>query len=461
MTAWLSRRRQAASGLRADMFSSLRNNRNYRRYFSGQAISLIGTWMQSIAQSYFVFQLTHSATDVGYVVALQTLPVLLLGPYGGVVADRVDKRRLMIALQSMMGVLALALGVLTVTHVVRLWQIGLLAVLLGLNNTFENPSRQAFVLEMVGPTELRNAVTLNSVLVNAARAVGPAVAGILIATVGVGVCFLVNGASFAAVVFSLLTLDTSLLQPSKPTRRARGQLREGLSYVAHEPGLLVPLIMMALVGCLAYEFSVTLPVVSSRVFHGGSETYGFMTAAMGVGAVVGGLWSAARGNTGLASLTRSAGVFGVLILLAALAPDLGVELVALAMVGAASVTFLAKGNSTLQLTASPQMRGRVMSLWSVAFLGSTPIGGPLAGWVAEHAGARWGLGLGALACLAAAAFATVMIRHSRAPKMIPIQRPGLAGPGESLDVAAVVDVASGAQPAGDAAADLPSVVAGR
>jgi MFS family permease len=441
MSAWLARRNAALVGLRADMFSSL-HNPNYRRYLAGQAISLIGTWMQSIAQSYFVYQLTRSATDVGYIVALQTIPVLLLGPYGGVIADRVDKRRMMMTLQSMMGVLALVLGLLTVTGVVRLWQIAVLAVLLGLNNTFENPARQTFVLEMVGAAELRNAVTLNSVLVNAARAIGPAVAGILIATVGVGICFLLNAVSFAAVVFSLATLDKTQLERSDRTHRAKGQLREGLRYVAGEPALLVPLIMMAVVGCLAYEFQVTLPVIAGTTFHGGSVTYGFMTAAMGLGAVVGGLYGAARGRTGLAALIRSSAIFGIVIALAAVAPNLVVELVALALVGAASVTFLSKGNSTLQLTATPQMRGRVMALWAVAFLGSTPIGGPFDGWVAQTFGARWGLGVGSVACLVAAAFALAMSR--RASRRISV---GVATVG-------VVAAGSGSQPGADAAADL-------
>ena len=205
---------------------------NYRRYFGGQAISLIGTWMQMTAQAWLVLSLTHSSTALGLIVALQTLPVLLLGPYGGVIADRVDKRRLMIALQTAMGVQALILGVLTVTGAVQVWQIGVLAALLGLNNAFENPARQSFMLEMVGPEHLRNAVSLNSVLVNVARAIGPAVAGILIATVGDGVCFLVNAASFVAVVASLMTHGPRRrCRPTEPTPRARGQLREGLRYV--------------------------------------------------------------------------------------------------------------------------------------------------------------------------------------------------------------------------------------
>src|SRR5580693_4885807 len=210
---------------------------NYRRYVAGQSVSLIGTWMQMAAQSWLVLSLTGSATTLGVIVALQTLPVLLLGPYGGVIADRVDKRRLMVILQIAMGVQALILGVLTVTGAVRLWEIGALALLLGLNNAFENPARQSFMLEMIGPEDLRNAVSLNSVLVNVARTIGPAVAGILIATVGTGVCFLVNAASFAAVIASLVTLDRSALNPTKPTPRAPGQLREGLHYVRRTPEL--------------------------------------------------------------------------------------------------------------------------------------------------------------------------------------------------------------------------------
>jgi MFS family permease len=395
--------------LREQMFSSL-HNPNYRRYSIGQATSLVGTWMQTVAQSWLVLQLTGSATAIGFVVALQTLPVLLLGPYGGVVADRLDKRRLMMGLQAMMGLLALVLGLLTLTHEIRLWQVYVLAVLLGLNNCFENPARQAFVLEMVGPADLRNAVSLNSVLVNVARAVGPAVAGIVIAAGGIGFCFLLNAASFVAVVLSLARLDVGALRPSKPTPRARGQLWAGLGYVRATPTLAVPLLMMALIGCLAYEFQVVLPILTREDFHGGSATYGFMTAAMGAGAVLGGLYVAARGHTGIPALIWSAATLGVTMLAAAAAPTLALELVVIALVGASSVAFLATGNSTLQLESTPDMRGRVMALWAVAFLGSTPIGGPVAGFVSEQFGARVGLLMGALACLVAALAAAYTLR---------------------------------------------------
>jgi MFS family permease len=384
---------------------------NYRRYFAGQAISLSGTWMQMAAQAWLVLTLTGSATTLGLIVAAQTLPILLLGPYGGVIADRVDKRKTMIFLQAMMGLQALALGILTVTGEVRVWQIALLAALLGLNNAFENPARQSFMLEMVGPEHLRNAISLNSVLVNVARTIGPAVAGLLIATVGEGVCFLANAASFVAVIVSLLSLDLAAIHPSPPSGRAPGQLREGLRYIRGNKDLLVPLLMMALTGMLAYEFQVTLPVMARQGLHVGATGYGFMTAAMGAGAVAGGLLVAAVGRTGLRPLVLAAGAFGGVIMLAALAPTLPVELAALALVGWASISFMATGNSTLQLAAEPSMRGRVMSFWFVAFQGSTPIGGPIVGWVMAQAGARAGLGVGAITCLLVALLGVLALRE--------------------------------------------------
>lgn len=400
-------------GVARHTFSSL-SNPNYRKFFFGQTTSLVGTWMQTTAQSWLVFTLTHSATDIGFVVALQTLPVLLLGPYGGVIADRVDKRRLMIVLQSAMGVQAAVLAVLSILHVVTYLDVCILAIVLGLNNCFENPSRQAFVLEMVGQDNLRNAVSLNSTMNNVARAVGPAVAGLIIAAAGEGWCFALNSASFIAVVASLMAMDRSTLHPSVPTVRAKGQLREGFRYVARTPGLAIPLVMMALVGMLAYEFQVTLPIVAGTVFHGSSAVYGVLMAAMGIGAIIGGLWTAARGKTGVRAMIRAALIFGAFMSFAALSPVLAVELIALAFVGFASVSFLSMANSTLQLSTDPQMRGRVMALWAVAFLGSTPIGGPVIGWITSEAGARVGLGVGALSCIAAAGFGYLAIRHLRA-----------------------------------------------
>jgi MFS family permease len=398
--------------LRRQTFASL-STPNYRRFLGGQAVSMAGTWMQTIAQSWLVLQLTGSATAVGLVVALQTLPILLLGPYAGVVVDRLDKRRLMIGLLAVMGAQALVLGALTATGAVQLWHVYVLAFLLGTISSFENPARQTFVQELVGSTNLRNAVSLNSVLVNVSRAVGPAVAGLVIATGGLALCFLLNAISFLAVISSLARLDISALTPSTPTPRAPGQLREGLAYVRRTPALAVPLVMMALVGCLAYEFQVVLPIVASETFAGDARTYGFLTAAMGIGAVVGGLAMAAWGRTGMWSLAGSAAAFGVAMLATALAPTLAVALVGMGLVGAASVTFQSTGNSTLQLASAPHMRGRVMALWAVAFLGSTPIGGPIAGYVSQHFGGRAGLALGAVACLLAAALTAVVARREQ------------------------------------------------
>jgi len=392
---------------------------------------MVGTWMQMTAQSWLVLTLTHSSTDLGLTVALQAVPVLFLGPYGGVIADRVDKRRLMIALQIAMGFQALMLGLLVVFGSARFWEICLLAVVLGLNNAFENSARQAFVREMVGKDELRNAITLNSVTVNAARAVGPAIGGVLIATVGIGVCFLLNAASFAAVVTSLLIMDRSALRPSPPSGRAGGQLREGLRYAARTPTIAVPLAMMGLVGLLAYEFSVSLPVLTERSFHGGAEAYGFMTAAMGIGAVIGGLFTAARGRTGLRSMIIASVGFGAAILVCAFAPFLGLACAALLFVGWASVSFIAIGNSTIQLSAEPSMRGRVLALWQVAFQGTTPVGGPAIGWIIALTDPRIGLAVGGASCFAAAIGGVVLARRyrrARPPKAMQLESPASAGP---------------------------------
>jgi MFS family permease len=387
----------------ARTFVSLRTP-NYRRFFVGQALSLTGTWMQSVALAWLVLQLTGSATWIGVAIALQTLPILLLGPYGGVVVDRVDKRRLLVGTQTAAAAQALLLGALTVAGDVTLGWVLVLSLVLGLINAVDNPGRQAFVREMVRGDDVRNAVTLNAVVVNVARAVGPAVAGVLIATAGTGVCFLVNAASFAAVIVAYLRMDPAALTPSEPTPRAPGQLREGLAYVRRTRELLVPLLMMALVGTLTYEFQVSLPALATQTFGTGAVGLGWITAAMGFGAVAGGLAVAGQHRTGTSVMVTAATAFGGSVLLVAVAPTVQAAAAALVVVGAASVWFLSSGNATLQMTAAPEMRGRVMALWAVAFLGTTPLGGPLVGFIAEHAGARWALALGAGAALIAAAF---------------------------------------------------------
>lgn len=389
-------------GSRCWVFASLAN-RNYRRYFAGQAVSLPGTWMQSIAQSWLVVQLTGSGTMLGLLVAMQTLPVLLLTPYAGVLVDRADKRKLLLGTQSAQALLALGLGTLTVTHVVRLWMVFTLAAGLGLVTSLDNPGRQAFVVEMVGTADLLNAVSLNSLLVNAARAVGPAVAGVLILLVGVGACFLINAATFVAIIAALASMNRSQLHPAPPAPHTAGQLRDGFRHVRRMPALRIPLLMMALIGTFAYEFQVVLPLLAQRTFSGNADTYGYLTATLGAGAVLGGLVVVSVRTGGLSAVVATGGLFGAALLAAAVAPGLRLEIAALAAAGGASVAFMAYGNTTLQLAADPSMRGRVMALWTVAFLGTTPIGGPVVGYVAQHAGPRWALTLGGVAALLAAA----------------------------------------------------------
>ncbi len=385
-------------------FSSL-SIRNYRLYFVGQAISVSGTWMQAVAQSWLVLQITGSGTAIGLVTALQFLPMLFLAPLGGVIADRWSKRRLLLVTQSTAAVLAAVLGVIVVTDVVELWMVYLLAFSLGLVSAIDVPARQTFIMEMVGRDAVTNAVSLNSVLVNAARIFGPAVAGALIVTVGIGLCFLINAASYIGVLVALVLMRPDELTPAPPQPRRAGQLREGLRYVRSNHAVLIPLLMMAVVGTFAYEYQVVLPVFAKFTFDGDAGVFAAMTAAMGAGAVVGGLITASRRSRTAAALASTAIVFGSVQVVTAMTPGIGLALVAFAVLGAASISFLALGNATLQLNASPEMRGRVMGLWAVAFLGSTPIGGPIVGWIAEHLGPRVALGLGGAVTILAGVFA--------------------------------------------------------
>ena len=379
------------------MAASLRH-RNYRLFFFGQLVSVIGTWMQTVAQSFLVLGLTHSGTQLGLTTAARFLPILLFGPAGGLFADRRNKRRVLFATQSAAGLLAAVFAVLTGTHEIRLWIVYLLAIALGFVNVFDNPARQAFISEMVPPEDLANAVTLNSVAMNMARVFGAAIGGVLTA-IGLTLCFALNAVSFLAVLLSLALMSTAALYPARPVKKKPGQIRAGLSYVRSEPALLVPLVMIAVVGTLAWEFQVSLPLMASHVFGGGAAAYGVMASVMGVGAVVGGLVSAAKVRPSGRGLCLAAIGWGIAILLAAAAPSLPLELAALLFVGYGSITFNSMAKTVLQLAATPEMRGRVMALWGLAWLGSTPIGGPIVGWVGQEAGARWSLVVGGLPTL--------------------------------------------------------------
>lgn len=378
----------------AGPFRSLRV-RNFRLYFLGQGMSMCGTWIQRVAQDWLVLSLTHSGTALGLVMASQFAPILVLSPFGGLVVDRVNRRHLVLCTQMMLATLALVLGLLTLTGTVRLWMVFLLAGALGLVTAVDTPGRQSLLMELVGPEGLRNAASLNAVQVSAANAVGPAVAGGLIAAVSLAGCFLVNAATFGAVICSLLRMNPAALHRTPPVERGPGQVREGLRYVAGTRTLLVPLLMIAVIAALSYEFPVVLPVLATRTFHGGAEIYGLMTAAVGVGAVTAGI-VIARG-TGVAplALTGGAVAFGVALALAAAAPTLALEFIALLVLGAAMMCFFTLANSSLQLGSEPVKRGRVMALWAMAYMGTIPLGAPIVGLVTQHAGPRWGLLLGA------------------------------------------------------------------
>ena len=386
-------------GLRpGQMVSSLRQ-RNYRLFFFGQLVSVAGTWMQSVAQSFLVLDLTHSGTQLGLTSAARFLPMFLFGPVGGVFADRMDKKRVLYLTQSLSGLLAAVFAVTVATHSIRLWIVYLLAIALGFVNVFDNPARQSFISEMVSAKDLPNAVTLNSVAMNMARVFGAALGGVIAAAIGLALCFACNALSFAAVLVSLAAMRTSELFPAERITRQKRQVRQGLRYVRSTPELLIPLVMIAVIGTLAWEFQITLPLMASKVFHGGAGSYGVMASVMGGGAVVGGLISAARSRPRARALCLAAVGWGIAILAAAVAPSMALELVALVFVGYGSITFNSLAKTTLQLAAKPEMRGRVMALWALAWLGSTPIGGPIVGWAGQAIGARWALVIGGVATL--------------------------------------------------------------
>jgi MFS family permease len=372
---------------------------NFRRYFSGQLVSLSGNWMQMIAEMWVVLSLTGSGVAVGLTTALQFLPMLVFGAWGGLIADRVPKRRLLLLTQALHMIAPLTMLTLALEGVLVPWMVFALVFLRGCVNSVDYPTRQAFVMEMVGSDRVVNAVSLNSVLVHGARVIGPAFAGVLIATIGVEPCFALNAASFAFMIWVLAGMDTERLRPSQVAAPQRGAVRAGLRYVRGAPELWIPLGLMAIVGTLGYNFQAVLPLLARFTFDGGPSTYALLVAAMGIGAIVGALINGARGSVTPMLLVGAAIVFGILSLLAAGAPTLGLEVAALAPLGAATVTLAASVNSSLQLAAEPSMRGRVMALYSIVFLGSTPIGGPLSGWLSEAIDPRAALVMAGVAAI--------------------------------------------------------------
>jgi MFS family permease len=388
--------RQSASGI----FAAL-SVRNFRRYVAGQSLSLIGTWVETVAQALLVLQLTHSGTILGLTTAARYGPILLLSPSAGLLVDRYPKRRVLLSTQAGLGLVSAVLGASVLTGEIRLWQVIVLGLLFGTFSAVDNPARQAFVQEVVGRDLVRNAVTLNSTSVNVARVVGPTIAAVLVSTIGIGWCFVVNAVSFTFVIASLLLLDTRSLHPAAPASRSRGQLREGLRYAARVPAIARPLLMMALIGTLTFEFEVSLPLLATKTFHGTGTTYSWLLGAFGVGAVAGGLYAARSARTGVPRLTRAALAFAIAMSLLAVAPTVPTAVAACVLTGAATIMFLTTGNSTIQLASEPDHRGRVTALWSMALVGSTAIGSPVIGAISDAAGPRYALALGVAACLAA------------------------------------------------------------
>ena len=393
-------------------FRSLRV-RNYRLFAAGQVVSLSGTWAQRVAQDWLVLELSgDNGVALGVVTGLQFLPVLLFGLYGGVLADRYDKRRLLIGAQAVMGVLALALAVLDLTGAVRLWHVFVLAFALGLTSVVDTPVRQAFVSEMVGPEDLPNAVSLNSATFNSGRIVGPALAGVGIAAVGTGPVFLVNALSYLAVLAGLRAMRTAELRPSRRVARASGQLREGLSYVRSRPDLLVSMVMVFMVGTFGLNFQITLALVTKEVFGRGAGSYGLLSAMIAAGSLLGALTSARRsGPPRQRTLFAAALAFGLLEITVGLAPTFTVMALLLVPTGVAILTFTTTANSIVQLGSDPQVRGRVMALYVLVFLGGTPVGAPLIGALAEAFGPRSSIVAGgAVVAVTATVAAVVMVR---------------------------------------------------
>lgn len=383
------------------MFSSLKI-RNYRLFATGQVVSNTGTWMQRIAQDWLVLSLTGSASAVGITIALQFLPMLMFGLYGGVLADRLPKRPLLLATQGAMGLTGVALAALTLAGHVQVWHVYLAAFLLGLVTVLDNPARQTFVPEMVGKDQLANAVSLNSANFQSARLVGPAIAGVLITAVGSGWAFLLNGLSFAAPIAALLMMRTRELHPVERQPRGKGQLREGLRYVAGRPELVWPIVLVGFIGTFGFNFPIWLSAYVEDVFHGDAGTYGLFNTLIAAGSLAGALLAARRGHSRLRVLVTAAALFGGLLVVTAFAPGYWLFAALLVPIGMFGLTVNVTANSSVQMATDPEMRGRVMALFMMVFTGGTPLGAPLVGWITDTYGARIGMAAGGAVSLAAA-----------------------------------------------------------
>lgn len=383
-------------------FASL-GHRNFRLYLIGQGVSQTGTWMQTVAMGWLVLHLTGRGELLGLVTAVQFIPTLLLGAFAGALADRLSRWRILQTTQVLAGLLATALGVMVVTDTIRVWSLFVFAAAIGTVNSFDTPVRSSFVHEMVGPEDLTGAVGIASTTNNVSRIIGPAVAGGLIAVFGLSSCFFVNGVSYVAAIIAFLVMRRSEFIVTPSSSREQGQVRAGLRVVWGDPRLRTPMLMTIVIGALAYENQVSLPLLAKNTFGGNAGSYGFLSSAMGVGSVLGGLAIARMGRATHRRIGYAAAFLGVAMLAGAAMPSMAFMIVALLFVGAGSVAFITSNSATLQLTAPPQMRGRVMALYVTAIIGTTPFGGPIIGFIGQQFGARATYVTGGLACLLTAA----------------------------------------------------------
>ncbi len=386
---------------------------NYRLWVTGALVSNIGTWMQRVAQDWLVLTiLTHnSGTAAGITTGLQFLPIVFLGPFAGLLGDRVNKRKLLLCTQTAMGLCALVLGLLVVTRTVELWHVYVLAFLLGVASAFDAPSRQAFVSEVVAKEDVPNAVALNSASFNLARLAGPGVAGLVIALFGTGPAFLINAASFAAVIFSLWRMRVSELQPVVRVPRGKGQIHEGFRYIRQRPDLMMIMGLVFMVGTFGMNFQITNALMATTIFHLGPGEYGLLGSVMAVGTLAAALLAARRKKMRMLYIVGGALAFGVTVAVAAFMPSYALYALALVPVGLASLTFMNACNTTVQLTTDSAMRGRVLAVYMVVLQGGTPIGAPLVGWIATAFGARWSLWIGAVVAIASGLVALVMMNR--------------------------------------------------
>ncbi|MEU4608108.1 MFS transporter [Kribbella sp. NPDC023972] len=419
--------------------------RNFRLYASGAIVSNVGTWMQRVAQDWLVLELTHSGTALGIVTGLQFLPALLLGPYAGLVADRFPKRRVLTCTQIAMGTVALLLGGLTVSGLVEPWHVYLLALLFGVGTAFDAPARQAFVVEMVGRDELANAVGLNSASFNAARLLGPALAGLLIHWIGTGPVIMINGLSYAAVILSLRLMRVGELHTPKVAARDKGMIRDGMRYLWRRPDLMMVLVTVFFAGTFGLNFQLTSALMATQVFHKGAGEYGILGSILAIGSLSGALLAARRVRIRARLVIGAALAFGVMALVSGLMPTYLTYALVLPLVGLTSLTMLTAANATMQLSIEPTMRGRVMALYMTVLMGGTPIGSPLIGWVGQTFGPRWSLivggGLTVLGTVGSVLYFSRRRGLSIRPRLLPRPRLEVLPQTELLGEKAAVDAA--------------------